>query len=140
MHVAPAFAFPRFSSTSSSAVSCCLRGDTPLSFVSRLFVSLWICFALVLFPRTLPAVQAEACCNHTLRCYFSLPLLLLIARGHAARSMNNEGGLSGKGESGMGTTRGRASFDSFTHRKVVAIQAPNFDPLAKYPPYGVSFL
>ena len=38
----------------------------------------------------------------------------------------------------MGTTRGKASFEAFTHRKTVAIQAPNFDPLAKYPPYDVS--
>eukprot|EP00752_Nemacystus_decipiens_P014781 g13160.t1 len=49
--------------------------------------------------------------------------------------LNYEGGLNGKGESGMGTTRGRASFEAFTHRKVVAIQTPNFDPMMKYPPY-----
>lgn len=52
--------------------------------------------------------------------------------------MNTEGGLSGKGESGMGTTRGRASFEAFTHRKVVGINVPNFDPMVKYPPYDVS--
>ena len=39
----------------------------------------------------------------------------------------------------MGVYKGRFSFESFTHRKVVAIQAPNFDPLAKYPPYDVSY-
>lgn len=49
--------------------------------------------------------------------------------------INNGGGLSGKGESGMGTTRGRAGFETFSHRKVVAMQPANFDPLAKYPPY-----
>ena len=43
--------------------------------------------------------------------------------------------MSGKAESGMGTTRGRPGFETFSHRKVVGIQAPNFDPLAKYPPY-----
>eukprot|EP00752_Nemacystus_decipiens_P014785 g13163.t1 len=49
--------------------------------------------------------------------------------------LNKEGGLAGKGESGMGVYKGKYSFESFTHRKVVAFQSPNFDPLAKYPPY-----
>lgn len=53
-------------------------------------------------------------------------------------STNNEGGFGGKGHSGMGAYRGKASFDAFTHRKVVARQAPNFDPTSKYPPYAVS--
>lgn len=52
--------------------------------------------------------------------------------------MNTEGGLGGKGESGMGCSRGRASFNSFTHRKVVGMNTPNFDPMVKYPPYDVS--
>ena len=52
-------------------------------------------------------------------------------------STNNEGGLAGKGESGMGTTRGRPGFETFSHRKVVGTQPANFDPLAKYPPFKV---
>ena len=48
--------------------------------------------------------------------------------------MNKEGGLGGKGESGMGHMRGRASFDTFTHRKIVGIQPANFDVRLKYPP------
>lgn len=51
--------------------------------------------------------------------------------------MNNEGGFSGKGESGMGYTRGRSGFETFSHRKVVGFQPPTFDPLIKYPPYHV---
>ncbi|CAM9862346.1 unnamed protein product [Laminaria digitata] len=38
----------------------------------------------------------------------------------------------------MGTTRGRPGFETFSHRKVVAIQTANFDPLARYPPFKVS--
>ena len=38
----------------------------------------------------------------------------------------------------MCTTRGRPGFETFSHRKVVGIQPPNFDLLAKYPPYKVS--
>lgn len=67
-----------------------------------------------------------------------LPVSLGAPAAHAAGSMNKEGGIGGKGESGMGVYRGKSSFESFTHRKVVAIQSPNFDPLAKYPPYDVS--
>ncbi|CAM9358586.1 unnamed protein product [Ascophyllum nodosum] len=48
--------------------------------------------------------------------------------------LNREGGLGGKGESGMGVTRGRASFNTFTHRKIVGIQPPNFDFRFKYSP------
>ncbi|CAM9855598.1 unnamed protein product [Ectocarpus sp. 6 AP-2014] len=44
-----------------------------------------------------------------------------------------EGGFGGKGESGMGFSRGKASFDTFTHRKTIAFQSASFDPLAKYP-------
>lgn len=54
-------------------------------------------------------------------------------------SANAEGGLGGKGESGMGSTRGREMFDTFSHRKVLTLQAPNLDVVAKYPPYSVSF-
>lgn len=46
-----------------------------------------------------------------------------------------ESGLTGKGESGMGRNRGKAAFNTFTHRKTVAFQSPSFDPLIKYPPY-----
>lgn len=52
----------------------------------------------------------------------------------------DETGLAGKGESGMGRAKGKSAFDAFTHRKTVAIQVPNFDPLIKYPPYKVSAL
>ncbi|CAM9302884.1 unnamed protein product [Ascophyllum nodosum] len=52
----------------------------------------------------------------------------------ALHIMNKEGGLGGKGESGMGHMRGRASFDTFTHRKIVGIQPANFDVRLKYPP------
>ncbi|CAN0084283.1 unnamed protein product [Ascophyllum nodosum] len=47
---------------------------------------------------------------------------------------NKELGFGGKGESGMGATKGRASFETFTHRKVVGIQPANFDIRSKYPP------
>ncbi|CAM9955142.1 unnamed protein product [Laminaria digitata] len=50
---------------------------------------------------------------------------------------NNLGGFAGKGESGMGAYRGRASFDAFTHRKIVGYQPASFDPLIKYPPFKV---
>eukprot|EP00904_Undaria_pinnatifida_P005745 jgi/Undpi1/22/HiC_scaffold_1.g00022.m1 len=49
--------------------------------------------------------------------------------------INSNGGLAGKGESGMGASRGRASFEAFSHRKVVCYQPANFDPLIKYPPF-----
>lgn len=62
------------------------------------------------------------------------PYLLMLCR-----SLNKEmSGLSGKGESGMGRVRGKDSFNAFTHSKVVGIQAANFDPLARYPPYKVN--
>ena len=37
----------------------------------------------------------------------------------------------------MGASRGRASFETFTHRKVVGYQPASFDPLMRYPPYKV---
>ena len=70
--------------------------------------------------------------------FFCFVFPLISARSLAAGSQNKEGGHRGKGESGMGVYKGKFSFESFTHRKVVAIQSPNFDPLAKYPPYDVS--
>lgn len=53
-------------------------------------------------------------------------------------SASKDGGFGGKGESGMGRYRGKPSFDAFTHRKTVCLNAPNFDPLSKYPPFDVS--
>lgn len=41
----------------------------------------------------------------------------------------------GVGESGMGVYHGRASFDTFSHRKAVLKRAHWFDPRFLYPPY-----
>ncbi len=42
----------------------------------------------------------------------------------------------GVGESGMGAYHGRATFDTFTHRKSVLKKATVMDPPILYPPYG----
>lgn len=87
----------------------------------------------VIFSLTSPPPPLRRCCS-----FSSLPPSRRSRATRRAGSMHPEGGLGGKGESGMGATRGKASFESFTHRKVVAINTPNFDPKSKYPPYDVS--
>ncbi len=42
----------------------------------------------------------------------------------------------GVGESGTGAYRGRATFDTFTHRKSVYVRSSWLDPRVLYPPYG----
>ena len=41
----------------------------------------------------------------------------------------------GVGDSGMGGYHGRASFDTFSHRKSVVVKGTWFDPPFRYPPY-----
>jgi aldehyde dehydrogenase (NAD+) len=42
----------------------------------------------------------------------------------------------GVGPSGMGAYHGKASFDTFSHRKAVVSKGTRFDPKMMYPPYG----
>jgi aldehyde dehydrogenase (NAD+) len=41
----------------------------------------------------------------------------------------------GVGPSGMGAYHGRASFETFSHRKSVLTRGVRFDPKITYPPY-----
>lgn len=54
-------------------------------------------------------------------------------------SGNPNAGFGGKGESGMGRTRGKHSFDAFTHFKTVGYQSTSSDPKIRYPPYKVGY-
>ena len=42
----------------------------------------------------------------------------------------------GVGESGMGSYRGKKTFDTFSHRKSILERSTALDPLFRYPPYG----
>jgi len=42
----------------------------------------------------------------------------------------------GVGQSGIGSYRGKASFDAFSHRKSVVRRPSRFDFPFRYPPYG----
>ncbi len=42
----------------------------------------------------------------------------------------------GVGPSGMGAYHGRATFETFSHRKAVVTKGTRFDPKMMYPPYG----
>ena len=54
------------------------------------------------------------------------------ALGHI---MNNKLPFGGVGDSGMGAYHGKASFDTFSHRKSVLKRSFFVDPQMKYPPY-----
>ena len=43
----------------------------------------------------------------------------------------------GVGQSGMGNYHGKASFDTFSHKKSVLKNQMNFDIKQKYPPYNM---
>jgi aldehyde dehydrogenase (NAD+) len=41
----------------------------------------------------------------------------------------------GVGDSGMGAYHGRATFETFSHRRGVLAKSTRFDPPMRYPPY-----